>query len=248
MQLTLLKILSKIQSLYRLPKSKRFKHYLHLLHGNAEQDILLPIAGYNPMGNILAISKLEDLIRLDAEGLAQEEIELFNSKSDSRDGSKFSVGINLVDDLEGAWSHYYDTDYKNRFEMDSIFNRSFITPIFYTSEEFTEELIKRRLRASMYRSLHWNQHSKPENLEACLKQEVFVQSQLNCLTEDSNDHDFKDLKTFLEINKDRTETQLIFNFFYGDKASDLLAYNSFGINEHAGNKYAAYLATKSYKI
>ncbi|MEM9836175.1 MAG: hypothetical protein AAF828_06720 [Bacteroidota bacterium] len=72
MHFTLIPILDRMAELYQMPRNRqRFTHYLSMLQEETKDDLVLPIAGYNPMGDDHILTKLRELMELDAEGLVQ---------------------------------------------------------------------------------------------------------------------------------------------------------------------------------
>ncbi|MEZ5043417.1 MAG: hypothetical protein R2828_26205 [Saprospiraceae bacterium] len=77
MKFELLKVLDNILDLYKLPRNKeRFDKYLYLLQGANKDEMILPIAAFNPMGKELALTKVEALLALDAEILVEKYLQL----------------------------------------------------------------------------------------------------------------------------------------------------------------------------
>ena len=175
MKFELLKILDKILELYQLPRNKeRFDKYLYLLQGTNKDEMILPIAAFNPMGKELALKKIQALIEFDAEGLVKKSLEQINSKLGISQDRIIQVAINLIDDVEGSWSNYAVTDYKSKFEFDGLIKRNFCTPIFWTSEAASEEIIAQRINEYVHRTIYWIKKGKPETLYDCFEQEVYV--------------------------------------------------------------------------
>ena len=245
MKFELVNILQKISELYKLPKTKeRFDKYLFILQGNTKDELLLPIAGFNPMGNELATNQLEQLIQLNAEDIAGDEILKINSTLNTNDNRTIQVGLNLVDDVEGSWSNYYTTDYKSKFEIESLLKRNFCTPHFWTNEILTEEIIRQRVRAYIYRTLFWIKNKKPETLADCLEQEIYVQTHSSNNTNSFEEHNFSEIEKFYQKHFKSADYNLKFNFFYGDQASKQLEYSQYGIKEKDGFEYAKFISQK----
>ena len=234
-----LQVLPQIKALYELPRTKeRFNKYLYLLQGDSKDKMILPIASFNPMGKELAMNKLQRLIELNAEDILESEIEKINSSLNGNDNRIIEVAINLADDIEGAWSNYYTTDYKSKFEIEPLLNRDFCTPIFWTSETLNNELLSQRIKAYLYRTIFWVNNKKPETLKEVFEQEVFVQSHLkNTLTE-WNENDFLEIQKIYKENSSFADYNLKFNFFYGDKASQQLGYFCYGVKPNEGFEYS----------
>jgi len=249
MKFEIVNTLDKVKELYTLPKTKeRFDKYLFLLQGQRQNELILPIAGFNPMGNQRATEKLDQLISLNAEGIAQEELVKINETFQIKDDSTIQVGINLVDDVGGAWSNYYTMDYASKFEFESLLKRSFCTPYFWTSEIFSEHIIQVRIREYVYRTLFWILNGKPETVYELMQQEIFINKNSNLHGDDktnvhpSIDKAYKSFENIYKAYKDSKEYGLKFNLFYGDTASRQLAYLCYGVNEVTGFDYARFLS------
>ena len=249
MKFQLTKTLQKINTLYKRPKTKeRFHKYLYLLQGDNKNEMLLPIAGFNPMGKELAANKLEQLIALKAEEIAEEELLKINKTLPIKEDRIIQVGLNLADDVEGAWSNYYTTDYSSKFEIGALLKRNFCTPYFWTSETLTEEMIRQRVRAYAYRTIFWLTNGQPKILEELLAQEIYVEKNVNNYTAIVEEQNFAEIEKIYQAHAESSEYNLIFNFFYGDKASELLAYPLYGVKQKDGFQYAKYLAAKRSEL
>lgn len=234
-------VLETIKGLYESPRNRdRFDKYLLLLQGPEKKDMILPISAFNPMGKELALEKINELIHLKAEALAGEIIrKLDQSLENSRE---IGLALNLVDDIDGSWSERYATDYKSKFEFEALLKRNFCTPIFFTSESFSEELINRRTKEYLLRTIYWLKQGKPKTLKDCLAQELAVQKQIKPDETPTKTMDFTDLETYLEVFGDSDDYNIIFNFFYGGEAAESLNYSAEAIEPMAGFEYARLLA------
>lgn len=240
----LLPILDKMEVLYRLPRNRsRFDTYLSMLQGEDGAGMVLPIAAYNPMAKEGALEKLCHLKNCGAEEIAAEVISKINDTLDTNYDRELSVVINLADDIGGSWSSRYTTDYTSKFSFGSILKRDFCTPYFWTSEDFSTEMIRLRVAEYLHRSMYWITHNRPITLTEHIDQEAYVSEQSggasNIMKQDVSAHEF-----FLEHGESK-DYGLIFNFLYGDKASQELNYKTYGMRELAGFKYAEALAAKN---
>ena len=239
-------ILDKMETLYQLPRTKqRFEAYLLLLQGEKKQDMILPIAGYNPMGKEIVLEKIKMLRQLQAEALIPSALEQINRTLPAGNREKMEVVINVADDVGGSWSSRYTTDYINRFDVGPLVKRNFCTPYFWTSETYSTALILQRAKAAVYRTLYWKKKGKPMTLAACVAQEVYVQQQLDSSIPTVQEYDFDAIGTFFKQYAESEDYSLLFNFFYGDEASEQLAYPVYGIHKMGGLAYVQYLAESS---
>ncbi|MEO0724311.1 MAG: hypothetical protein AAFZ63_07210 [Bacteroidota bacterium] len=240
-------LLDRMEEFYLLPRNRqRFETYLEMMLGADRADIVLPIASFNPMGKELVLSKIQELKQVDAEGIVQTTVERVNVKLEQVAGTGVSVALNLVDDVGGAWSNRYTTDYTSKFDFGGTFKRHFCLPYFWTSETYTEELVRHRCLEYIYRFVHWQEADKPETLGDHLQQEVSVQTQLqqHGLYSENPINPIMDQLAKTEAENDNYN--FIFNFFYGDAACEVLNYPTHGVaEEEAGFQYAAALATQS---
>ena len=221
MKFELIPILDKMEELYSLPRTReRFEAYLHMLQGPQKEDMILPIASYNPMGKENVLERIRELKELDAEGIIGRELNKFNNEARLESDIAMKVVINLADDIGGAWSNFYTTDFSSKFEIQALIKRQFCTPIFWMSEAFTDELIAQRAREYVYRSLYWMKKGKPLTLEEQYEQEVYVQSKASKKNQPLDDGPFEDIEQYYTLNKGTEDYNLIFNFFYGDEASE----------------------------
>lgn len=239
-------ILSEIKELYQQPISgERFNEYLSMLQGDTKVDLVLPISGFNPMAKEHIMLKIEELQSLDAEGIMDQSIALFNSELEEKSDLEIMVVLNLADDLKGGWTNFYSTDFDSKFKLNALVIRQFCVPYFWTSETYNEALIQTKTKEYLYRTLYLLKNRRPSSLKEYFEQEVFVA--LNC-TEDNHPVDslsFDPIGTHYWNFKESEEYDLIFNFFYGDKGSESLGYKKYGVDDITGFEYAKYIALKA---
>lgn len=246
MKFILIPILSTIEELYQQPISReRFKTYLQKLQGDTKADMQLPIAGFNPMAKEHVLDKLKTLQSLNAEQIMQQALEEINDNFTEAAVTEIKVLLNLADDLKGAWTNFYTTDFDNKFKMNGLVRRGFCTPYFWSSESYSEALIRSRTLSAAYRTIYWLQNGKPETLEDHVNQEVFVCRNMG---EDAEYPAIKEeaLTLFYQEHHQSEEYNLIFNFFYGDAAAISLTYPTYGIEKSNGFEYARHVAIRSH--
>lgn len=217
----------------------RFWDYLKILKGDSKDNMEVPIPNFNPMGKEHVLTKLLELKELDVESIIKDTLEKINKELSDNDSIQVDVVMTLADDLKGGWTNRHTTDYDSKFKLNAYINRNFCIPVFWTSEEYNIDIIKRRTEEYCLRTLFWKKWNKPETLEEHIKQELYVSA--NCMTStiDNRLENISFTDNFYDINKDSTEHSKIFNFMYGDDACRKLGYAEFGIKEPmTGFKYA----------
>ncbi len=106
----------------------------------------------------------------------------------------------------------------------------------------TANLVRERTMEYVWRTVFWFQNGRPKTLEGHLNQEVFV-SKKSSREATITSLELEKLHQFYQKNKNSSDSNLIFNFFYGDKASLDLSYPTFGVEEITGFDLAKAIAT-----
>lgn len=243
MKFELVPVFEKMKAIYQLPYAQRFEKYLYLLQAGNKDELKRPIAGYNPMAKPAVLEKLQNLMALQAEALAAAELEVINQSLSDQNEKTIQVALNLADDQGGAWTNFYTTDFSMKFQINPLVNRHFCAPYLWTSEQYSETLIRQRVRAAAFRTIYWLENGAPLNLAQHLASEVFVQSKTQPASKQFN-LDFSKTEAFYSANHLSEDYHLIFNFFYGDEASKLLGFTTYGRASNEGFAYAKLLASK----
>jgi hypothetical protein len=236
-------LLHKMQELYQKPANfHRFKEYISMLIGDSDNDLQTPIGAFNPMAKEHILAKLEELIALEAEKIAQERLSEINQKfTNQNQNEHYKVFLNLSDDLKGGWTNHYTSDYDSKFKIHGLFSRKFCTPIFWTSEHYTKASISQRIAEYVLRTVYWTRKPKPITLKEHVEQEQFVIKHSPLLLT-STDFDWQATKQFFLAHQESDNYNLIFNFFYGNPASQSLGFATFGIKDHMnGFEYVKYI-------
>ncbi|MCW3070186.1 MAG: hypothetical protein JWO44_76 [Bacteroidetes bacterium] len=231
-------LLDTMIDLYGKPRSmERFREYLNILQGTTKEDMVVPVGNFNPMGKEHLLEKLEELKKLNAEELMKESLSEINGRIDNKLPSTFKVSIAVADDLKGAWTNRYTTDYDSKFKLNALITRNFCTPLFWTSETFSEELVKTRTLEYCLRTLYWLNAPKPQTLAQHIAQERFAAGK--SFRKKAPECDFASLEQFYIQHKDSERYDIIFNFLYGDAACKELGFPAYGISDaFGGYKYA----------
>jgi len=245
MKFRLRPILSEIKELYLKPISnKRFEDYISKLHGDSKGDLALPIGGFNPMAKQHIIAKIDELEKIEAEKLMEEVIEGLNSNLEISSQQEILVVLNIADDLKGGWTNYYTTDFDSKFKLNAFVKRNFCVPYFWTSEVFTEEIIRKRTKEYVNRIIFRLENPQPVTLEQHLEQEIYVATNTNGIINEAENSLFREIETYFLNNKHSDEYDKIFNFFYGDKGSENLGFKKYGIKDANGYDFAKIISER----
>ncbi len=234
-----LPIIEKMLELYQKSRDfDRFQNYLGILQGEIKGDLAVPIGGFNPMAKEHVVEKLLELKDLEAEKIIKDTLNVLNKQNILRGvNAAIKVSLTLSDDTKGGWTNRFTTDYDSKFKLNALVNRHFCTPIFWTSEHFDPIVVRERTLEYAFRTLYWLSKPKPKTLKEHVEQEVFVAKQINYQSKVAP-CDVAKLADFYEKYKETDDYSVIFNFFYGDAASESLGFKRYGIEEAmAGFRY-----------
>lgn len=227
------------RELFELPRGmERFKTYLDTLTDDAG-DMALPLAGMNPMGHAHNVELLDDLLAMDAEGVAAMAVQEANRRLTALD-LDLRVALVVVDDVRGQWTNRYFTEASHRFENRGEIRRGWTSVPCWTSETWSNELIGQETLAAIYRVAHTLEMGPARSLEEMMTQEGLALSfaHAGAPTLKADDLDYS--RTIIEPLLQTTDFPTIFAVLYGDEAASSAGYTPLGLSERAG--YAVALA------
>ncbi len=246
MRFELMPTIDIMYELYQQPRNlDRFKQYLNLLHGDSNGELIIPLGGFNPMAKAHILKKLGELKVAGAEEIMQEVFDRVNKEiTGSKHDNTFKVALALSDDIGGAWTNRYTSDYDSKFRIQALVRRNFCTPVFWSGEIYNRQMIEERTLEYIYRTIWFLDHPKPPStLRDHIAQEMFVAKSLVHPKAPSG-IDYITLDSFYRDHQRTTQYPMIFNFFYGDKASGDLEFVQYGIEGYMpGFAYCRKMAT-----
>jgi hypothetical protein len=215
-QFELLPTIDMMVDLYEKPRdATRFQAYLKLLQGDTKGDLAMPISGFNPMAKPHLLEKLTELKAIQAEIIVQKTLfDLNRTLKPAPKSPVFKVALNVLDDAKGGWTNRFTSDYDSKFKINALVKRQFCTPIFWSSEPYNAHLVRERTLECAFRAVYWLNHSKPSSLKEHVEQEKFA-AQKNCIV-------FAKSADFYAKYCESDSYHVIFNFLYGDEASESL--------------------------
>jgi hypothetical protein len=222
-QFELLPTIDIMVHLYEQPRdAARFQAYLKLLQGDKKSDLTLPISGFNPMAKPHLLEKLSELKAIQAETIIEKTLFDLNQRVKLvKKSLVFKVALNVLDDWKGGWTNRFTSDYDSKFKINALVKRQFCTPIFWSSEPYSEVLVRQRTLESAFRTIYWLQNPKPITLKDHVEQEKWVAHQSNLLFYQKSEPRFAKPDLFIK-HWESDSYHLIFNFLYGDEASESL--------------------------
>jgi hypothetical protein len=232
MKIEYLPTLKTMREVYELPRTmERFQEYLRVATGGTD-DIAMPILSFNPMAKEDAIAKLDALLAMGAEDIAAEAAAEAEQRLVSLDW-ELKAGLEMADDIGGAWSQRYTSDAARRMPPKVDFRRPFVTGVVYVSEPPTEAAIRQEMLSALYRAVYLREVGLPKTLGDLLRQEGLAGRFAGAAPSLSGD----ELTTAREriapyLGSDRYPE--IFASFYGDEAAESVGYPRLSLPSWAG--------------
>jgi hypothetical protein len=185
------------------------------LQGDTKGDLAMPISGFNPMAKPHLLEKLTELKAIQAETIIKKTLFDLNPPLKSVPKAPvFKVALNVLDDWKGGWTNRFTSDYDSKFKINALVKRQFCTPLFWSSEPYSVLLVQQRTLESAFRTIYWLKHGKPCTLKDHVEQEQFAAQKSNV--------NFAKNSAFYAKYCESDSYHVIFNFLYGDKASESL--------------------------
>ncbi len=241
MKFQVIPVIDAMLELYQKPLTPaRFQDYLKLLQGETKGDLALPLGGFNPMAKEHVMEKLQELKALRAEDIAAEVSRDLNKGLPLQQTDKvIGIAITLSDDLKGGWTNRYTSDYDSKFKINALLSRNFCTPIFWTGEHFSGDMIRQRILEYAWRVVYRQSHEAPQTLQEHIEQETFVAKQAPAPVHVADETKVL-AESLYQQYKDSSDYSTIFNFLYGSNASSSLGFPlRFELEDFAGFRYAA---------
>jgi hypothetical protein len=221
---------------------ERFQQYLDTML-DADGEVRLPLAAFNPMSKPHVAMLLDDLIATDAEGTVRAAL----AEAAARLGGlvpTVRVGLVVVDDALGGWTNRYLTDMDHRFGAAGELKRGFATAYVWTGEPSRPDLIRAEVLSVVYRHCYKLRHGFPTTLRQMLTLEGLVSRFVG----GADAHGLKDLRQVraaLAPHLDTTVTPILFAALYGDDAAISVGYPPLGVPPWGGFAVVHHVAQRA---
>jgi hypothetical protein len=196
-------------------------------------DLRFPLTMMNPMAKDHAAAHLDQLMALDAEGVAAQAISLAGRKLESLPG-EYSVALVLADDLRGGWTNRFAAEFSHRFESGRWHDRHWIIALFWTSEPPSADGVREAVLTVIYRLAHVLSRGRARTLGERMAQEGYALESANCagplLDNDDLAYSREVIAAYLDAQDMRTTIQCLF----GDPAAKTLGFPPLGLSRLAG--------------
>jgi len=232
-KVSLVPMLRVQRALYDIPRGgERFRRYLDAMTGGTD-DIVLPLAVFNPMGKDHVATTLDLLLGLDAEAVAIEAIDEAKHRLDGVD-AEFLVGLVVADDAGGGWTNRCYNEIGNHFRQASDLKRGWAVVLCWTSEIPSREAARREVLATVYRSAYVLRHGLPGTLRQIMQQEGLAAVFAGACEPTLDAEDIAYSREVIGRYLDSVDLPDIFACLYGDEAARSVGYTPLGLSSRAG--------------
>jgi hypothetical protein len=234
MKLEYVPLLSVQRELYQMPRGwERFRAYLATMIDPETRDLKLPLSGMNPMGKEHLPALLDELLAIDADGVAAQAVADAEAELSHIPG-QFKVACVVSDDLMGGWTNRYTSEFTRRFGTRAYHKRGWLEVGLWTSEAPSVETVRQHALETVYRAAHIEQHGFTRTLSEMLKQEGYAMAMAECTapTLDADELDYT--REVIAPHLDAKDQPILIACLFGDAAADSLGYPTLGLGERAG--------------
>ena len=166
----------------------RFQQYLRtVMNPEGTGPELVPLLLANPMARDHVTALLDELLALDADGVAARSAPEALAGLDQLPGD-YDIGLVVVDDLMGGWTNRYAAEYTIRFQSGPppeqrprwMTTRPWVYGVLWSSEPASKRSAREAILTAIYRMAYVQQHGLARTLRSMLAQEGHVMAAAGC--------------------------------------------------------------------
>jgi hypothetical protein len=219
--------------------SARFQQYLATMR-DANGELRLPLAAFNPMSKGHVAELLDQLLALDAEAVGEQAMR--NAVARLSLTGEQQVGLAIADDAKGGWTNRWLFEAKHRFEGRYEPRHGFITALLWSSEPADRVAIEQQIQAAIFRYAWIVRHGNAQTLGQMIRQETEAARFAGMRAEALKPEQVIIVQRHLETE----HYPAIIACLYGDEAAEACGYDPLGLPPGAGLRYG--LHAESVKI
>lgn len=234
-------LLRQQRELYNVPRGpQRFRAYLSLMLNEAQNEMELPLAAFNPMGKEDVAIRLDQWIQLGADEIAAQSIADVSTQVNDLP-AEFRIALVLCDDRGGTWSNHAATEFTRRFETGALLRRRWIEGSLWTSQHPSPQLAREAVLLALFRALYIQRYGAATTLEGMLVQERYAAEQAGCLPKLENATHSK-VRQIVAAHAKATEWPILMACLFGDPAAEELGLPPVGMPAGGALSFGLYSA------
>jgi hypothetical protein len=246
MKIEYVSLLPVARKLQAMPRDRaRFLKYLEIIRTpDGKGCALPPLVAMNPMGREHVTALLDDLLAMDADGIAARALaEAVADLAD--DPGDFKAGLVIADDLRGGWTNRFAYEYGYRFlgagfpggeiRLPPSMSGVWIAGVLWSSEPAAEQTVREAILAALYRIVYLQRHGGGRTLREMMAQEGWVMAMAGCTRPVLDEDDLEYTRWVLAPHLDCVpDFRMAVEYLFGDAAGRTLNFTPQGLSPWAG--------------
>jgi hypothetical protein len=242
MKLDYVPLLQVARGLHALPRNyDRFRRYLRTIVSEDGAGLELPpLVLMNPMGKDHVTALLDELLALDADGIAARAAAEASRRLADEPGD-YKAALVIADDRMGGWTNRYAAEFSLRFpdgrppgERPRWTKHFWVTGVLWSSEPASERAVREAILTAAYRAAYRQRHGPARTLRDRLAQEGHVLAAAGCAGPTLDDDDIAYTREVLAPFLDATDMRTGVECLFGDDAGRTLGFTPRGLSPWAG--------------
>jgi hypothetical protein len=243
MNLDYVPLLTVMRDLHAIPRGReRFRKYLRTIGGRDAGSLELPpLVIMNPMGKDHVTALLDELLALDADGIAARAAAEASAQLADESGD-FKAALVIADDLKGGWTNRYAAEFSLRFPggarsrgpLPRWTKHFWVTGVLWSSEHASERVVREAMLTAAYRAAYRQRHGPARTLRDRLAQEGHVLARAGCAGPVLDEEDIAYTREVLAPCLDAEDMRTAIECLFGDAAGRTLGFTPRGLSPWAG--------------
>lgn len=222
-------LLRQQRELYSVPRGPhRFRVYLSMMLNEAQNEMELPLAVFNPMGREAVATCLDRWIALGADEIAEQAIREAEAQGNQLRGD-FRLALVLCDDKDGGWTNHAATEFSRRFETGALLRRGWIEGALWTSQEPSPQLARESILVAFFRAVYIERCGEARTLQEMLAQESFAAQQAGYERGSRDDAQEQQVREVVARHSDSTQWSILMACLFGDEVAGELGLPPIGM-------------------
>jgi hypothetical protein len=231
----LLQIQREIQGMPR--NYTRFRQYLRTIVNERRDDLRYPpLVAANPMAKDHVTALLDELLALDAEGVAAR-VTAEAAAELAEEPGYFKVSLVVADDAMGGWTNRFDYEFMFRFyeapASDEV-NPGWLVGLIWSSEPASVEAVREAVLMPIYRFAYYQAHGPARTLRDRMAQEGQVMARAGCQSPTLDAEDIEYTRAVLAPHLGDELKRTCIECLFGDAAAKTLGFTPRGLSPWAG--------------
>lgn len=251
MKLDYVPLLPVQRGIQGLPRNyDRFQKYLRtVMNAEGTGPELVPLLIANPMGKDHVTALLDQLLAMDADGVAARATEEVCAELVDNAGD-FNASLVVADDLMGGWTNRYACEFTQRFqcgplgELPPWLNRFWVYGVLWSSEPASQRSVRESILTAIYRMAYVQQHGPAQTLRDMLTQEGSVMARAGCCGPVLDAEDIAYTREVINPYLDASDMRTCIECLFGDAAGRTLGFTPRGLSPWAGVALALHDASE----